>query len=40
MNDTHARLTKDMPGLMPPRFTYEDQGNRLVMTYMSKRGYP
>ena len=40
MNDTHARLTKDMPGLMPPRFTYEDKGNRLVMTYMSKRGYP
>jgi methyl-accepting chemotaxis protein len=40
MNDTHARLTKDMPGLMPPRFSYEDKGDRLVMTYMSKRGYP
>ncbi|MYL82580.1 PAS domain-containing protein [Desulfovibrio aerotolerans] len=40
MNDTHARLTKDMPGLMPPRFTYEDMGDRLVMTYHSKRAYP
>jgi len=40
MNDTHARLTKDMPGLMPPRFTYEDQGDKLVMTYHSKRAYP
>jgi len=40
MNDTHARLTKDMPGLMPPKFTYEDKGDRLVMTYHSKRGYP
>ncbi len=40
MNDTHARLTKDIPGLMPPRFTYEDQGDRLVMTYHSTRGYP
>uniref|UniRef100_I2Q276 Methyl-accepting chemotaxis protein n=1 Tax=Desulfovibrio sp. U5L TaxID=596152 RepID=I2Q276_9BACT len=40
MNDTHARLTKDMPGLQPPRFTYEDKGDRLVMTYHSTRGYP
>jgi len=40
MNDTHARLTKDMPGLMPPRFTYEDKGDTLIMTYLSKRGYP
>ncbi|MHC1788925.1 methyl-accepting chemotaxis protein [Solidesulfovibrio sp.] len=40
MNDTHARLTKDMPGLLPPRFTYEDKGDRLIMTYVSKRGYP
>ena len=39
MNETHARLTKDMPGLMPPRFTYEDQGDRLIMTYHSRRGY-
>ena len=39
MNDTHARLTKDMPGLMPPRFTYEDKGDTLIMTYHSKRGY-
>ena len=40
MNDTHARLTKDMPGLLPPRFTYEDKGDRLVMTYHSNRAYP
>ena len=40
MNDTHARLTKDMPGLLPPRFTYEDKGDRLIMTYHSKRAYP
>jgi len=39
MNETHARLTKDMPGLMPPHFTYEDQGDRLIMTYHSRRGY-
>ncbi|WP_231583688.1 methyl-accepting chemotaxis protein [Desulfovibrio sp. TomC] len=40
MNDTHARLTKDMPGLLPPRFSYEDKGDRLIMTYHSKRAYP
>jgi methyl-accepting chemotaxis protein len=40
MNDTHAKLTKDVPGLEPPRFTYDDQGDRLVMTYQSRRGYP
>jgi methyl-accepting chemotaxis protein len=40
MNDTHARLTKDMPGLQPPKFTYNDLGDRLVMTYHSRRGYP
>jgi methyl-accepting chemotaxis protein len=39
MNDTHAQLTKDFPGIHPPRFTYDDQGNKLVMTYHSKRGY-
>ncbi len=39
MNDTHARLTKDFPGIHPPRFTYEDKGDTLVMTYHSKRGY-
>ncbi len=40
MNDTHARLTKEFPGIQPPRFTYEDKGDILVMTYHSKRGYP
>ncbi|GAB7081610.1 methyl-accepting chemotaxis protein [Megalodesulfovibrio paquesii] len=39
MNDTHAQLTKDMPGIKPPRFTYEDKGDTLVMTYHSPRGY-
>lgn len=39
MNDTHARLTKDFPGIHPPKFTYEDRGDTLVMTYLSKRGY-
>ncbi len=40
MNDTHARLTKEFPGIHPPRFTYEDKGDTLVMTYHSRRGYP
>ncbi|MFU2207352.1 methyl-accepting chemotaxis protein [Solidesulfovibrio sp. C21] len=40
MNDTHTRLTKDMPGLEPPKFTYEEKGATLVMTYHSRRGYP
>jgi methyl-accepting chemotaxis protein len=40
MNDTHARLTKEFPGIHPPRFTYEDKGDTLLMTYHSKRGYP
>ncbi len=39
MNDTHARLTKDFPGIHPPKFIYEDKGDELVMTYVSKRGY-
>jgi methyl-accepting chemotaxis protein len=39
MNDTHAQLTKDFPGVQPPKFTYEDKGDKLVMTYHSKRGY-
>jgi len=39
MNETHAQLTKDFPGIQPPRFTYEDQGGKLIMTYHSKRGY-
>ncbi|MHC1711552.1 MAG: methyl-accepting chemotaxis protein [Solidesulfovibrio sp.] len=40
MNDTHARLTRDMPGIKPPKFTYEDKGDTLVMTYHSQRSYP
>jgi len=40
MNETHANLTKDVPGLLPPKFSYEERGeNRLIMTYHSKRGY-
>ncbi|MFZ5813178.1 MAG: methyl-accepting chemotaxis protein [Thermodesulfobacteriota bacterium] len=40
MNDTHARLTKEFPGIKPPRFIYEDKGDTLVITYHSTRGYP
>jgi methyl-accepting chemotaxis protein len=39
MNDTHAALTKANPGIVPPRFSYEDRGNKLTMIYKSKRGY-
>ncbi|GAB7022676.1 methyl-accepting chemotaxis protein [Salidesulfovibrio brasiliensis] len=38
MNDLHAQLTKDLPGIKPPSFTYEDKGDRLFMNYRSKRG--
>jgi len=41
MNQTHANLTKDLPGILPPKFTYKEEGpDRLIMTYHSKRGYP
>jgi len=39
MNDTHAALTKANPGIVPPRFSYEERGNKLTMIYKSKRGY-
>lgn len=38
MNDVHAKLTKDQPGIKPPSFTYEDKGNTLFMNYRSSRG--
>ena len=38
MNEVHAQLTKDQPGIKPPNFTYEDKGDRLFMNYRSKRG--
>ena len=38
MNDTHAELTKEAPGIKPPRFSYEDMGDVLRMTYKSPRG--
>ena len=38
MNDVHAQLTKDQPGIKPPNFTYEDKGDDLFMNYRSKRG--
>lgn len=38
MNDLHAQLTKDQPGIKPPKFTYEDKGDELFMNYRSKRG--
>jgi len=39
MNQTHAELTKTLPGIVPPRFSYEDRGNKLTMIYKSRRGY-
>lgn len=38
MNDIHAQLTKDQPGIKPPRFTFEDKGDELFMNYHSNRG--
>jgi len=38
MNDVHAQLTKDQPGIKPPNFTYEDKGDDLFMNYRSSRG--
>jgi len=38
MNDIHAQLTKDHPGIKPPKFTYEDKGDVLFMNYRSSRG--
>lgn len=38
MNDVHAQLTKDNPGIKPPKFTYEDKGDGLFMNYKSSRG--
>lgn len=38
MNDVHAQLTKDAPGIKPPTFTYEDKGDDLFMNYRSNRG--
>lgn len=39
MNEIHKNLTKDNPGLKPPKFEYEDKGDTLIMTYISERGY-
>jgi methyl-accepting chemotaxis protein len=39
MNQTHADLTKAVPGIVPPRFSYEDRGKKLTMIYKSRRGY-
>ncbi|WP_027366591.1 methyl-accepting chemotaxis protein [Desulfocurvibacter africanus] len=39
MNEVHEEITKGMPGITPPRFSYEDKGDTLVMTYHSKRGF-
>ncbi|TVM18423.1 chemotaxis protein [Oceanidesulfovibrio indonesiensis] len=38
MDRIHAQLTKDYPGIQPPRFTYDDKGNKLIMEYKSGRG--
>ncbi|MGE4264606.1 MAG: methyl-accepting chemotaxis protein [Desulfovibrio sp.] len=39
MNQIHADLTKAMPGIVPPRFSFEDRGSKLTMIYKSRRGY-
>ncbi len=28
-----------MPGIVPPRFSYEDRDKKLTMIYKSRRGY-
>ncbi|MFW5735270.1 MAG: methyl-accepting chemotaxis protein, partial [Oceanidesulfovibrio sp.] len=38
MDRIHAQLTKDYPGIQPPRFTYDDKGGTLIMEYTSSRG--
>ncbi|MBG0775595.1 MAG: heme NO-binding domain-containing protein [Desulfovibrionaceae bacterium] len=38
MDKVHVQLTRDYPGINPPRFTYEDRGDTLIMTYKSGRG--
>ncbi len=38
MDAIHQQLTKDYPGVNPPRFTYEQKGDTLVMVYSSARG--
>ncbi len=38
MNDVHAQLTREYPGIKPPTFTYEDKGDVLFMNYRSTRG--
>lgn len=38
MNDVHAETAKTAAGAKPPRFTFEDKGDRLFMNCQSKRG--
>ncbi|QGY41365.1 PAS domain-containing protein [Pseudodesulfovibrio cashew] len=38
MNDIHRQLTREIPGIKPPSFTYEDKGDSLFMNYRSGRG--
>ncbi len=38
IDNLHKKLTKDYPGVNPPKFTYEDKGDTLIMTYNSDRG--
>ncbi|EPR44749.1 methyl-accepting chemotaxis sensory transducer with HNOB (heme) sensor [Desulfovibrio sp. X2] len=37
MDAMHVRITRDMPGVHPPKFTYEDKGDVLFMNYRSPR---
>ncbi len=38
MNEVHEELTKELPGITPPKFEYNDKGDILEMTYISSRG--
>ncbi len=34
MNKVHEELTKELPGITPPTFEYNDRGDILEMTYL------
>ncbi len=38
IDSIHTQLTKDYPGIHPPKFEYDEHGDTLIMTYRSKRG--
>jgi len=38
VDDIHKYITKNMKNASPPRFRYEDRGNKIIIEYISKRG--